>query len=210
MWLAVMVSAGCVHVLHTADPASDAPEYARKSSVPFKAAISYEHALQIWRTAEDINGWIGANFSYDTARAIQLSETQRRGQEQFSIYTPAEFFDTPTGICVDLARFGVETLRHIDPPSDPKYLMIEFAPTRIAGHTLRLHWVVSFTRDRQMYVFADSKRPGHMAGPYNDPQEFINDYEHYRGRKIVAFREVESYQKQRQLQTPRQKAPQDS
>lgn len=209
MWLAVFVSAGCAHVLHTADPASDAPEYARDSSLPFKAAISYEHALQIWRTPDDINGWIAANFSYDTERAIQLSETQRMKKEQLSIYTPAEFYEAKNGVCVDLSRFGVETLRQIDPQSEPKYLMIEFEPTRIAGHTLRLHWVVSFKRGSKTYVFADSKRPGHMAGPYNDTQEFINDYEHYRGRKIVAFREVESYQKQRQPQTLRLKAPKE-
>jgi hypothetical protein len=207
MLLVFWVSASCAHVLPTADPASDAPEHARDPSVPFKAASSYEHALRLWSTPEDIHGWIAANFSYDTVRAIKLSETQRNQDEQLTIYTPAEFFETRSGVCVDLSRFGVETLRRIDPQSDPQYLMIEFEPARIAGNTLRLHWLVSFKRDGQTYFFADSKRPGHMAGPYPTALEFINDYEHYRGRKIVAFRERESYQKQRRPQTPRLQAP---
>jgi hypothetical protein len=209
MLLAFFVAANGTHVLPTADPASDAPEYGRDSSVPFRAASSYEHALRVWRTPEDINGWIAANFKYDPVRAIQLSESERTKTERLSIYTPAEFFDTQTGVCVDLARFGVETLRHIDPQSDPKYLMIEFAPTHIAGHTLRLHWLVSFKRDGQTYFFADSKRPGHMAGPYRQTQDFIDEYEHYRGRKIMAFRELTSYQKQQQPRTRRRPAPKE-
>jgi hypothetical protein len=108
-------------------------------------------------------------------------------------------------MCVDLSRFGVETLRSIDPQSDSKYLMIEFAPMHVAGNTLRLHWLASFRRDGQIYFFADSERPGHIAGPYKDMRNFIHNYEQYRGRKIQAFREVESYKKQqrnrsRQLQ----------
>jgi hypothetical protein len=43
----------------------------------------------------------------------------------------------------------------------------------------------------------DSNRPGYIAGPYIDTQAFVDEYEQYRGRKIVAFRELESYKKQR-------------
>ena len=87
----------------------------------------------------------------------------QRPKEQGSslpIYTPSEFFATKIGVCVDLSRFGVETLRRIDPKSDPKYLMIEFDPMQVAGNTLRLHWLASFRRDGKTYFFADSKRPG--------------------------------------------------
>ena len=199
----LLVLAGYADVLHSAEPSSDAPEYTRDSTVLFKAADSYEHALRIWKTPEDINAWIAANFSYDMARALRLSETQRAKDNQLSIYDPAEFFDIKAGVCVDLSRFGVETLRRIDPQSDTKYLMIEFDPIQIGGNTLRFHWLVSFKRDGKSYFFADSKRPGHIAGPYNETQEFIYDYERYRGRKIVAFREVESYQKQQRTQAPK-------
>jgi hypothetical protein len=205
--LALFFLASCANMLHDADPASDAPEYARDSSVPFKAASSYELALQVWRTPEDINGWIAANFSYDMGRALQLSETQRTPHERLSVYTPAEVFAIRAGICIDLSRFGVETLRQIDPQSGPMYLMIEFDPMHIAGNTLRLHWLVSFKRDGKTYFFADSKRPGHIAGPYNDTREFIHEYAQYRGRKIVAFRELASYQKQRQTQAQQLQAP---
>jgi hypothetical protein len=188
---------GFVNLLHSAAPSSDEPEYARDPTVMFKAAGSYEQALQVWKTPEDINGWIAVNFFYDTARALRLSETQRAKNERISIHAPSEFFDSKTGVCVDLSRFGVETLRRIDPHSDPKYLMIEFDPIQIKGNMLRMHWLVSFRRDGKIYFLADSKRPGHIAGPYNNVQAFITDYEQYRERKIVAFRELDSYEKQR-------------
>jgi hypothetical protein len=182
--------------VHPADSASDAPESPRDTTAVFKAAESYEQALQVWKTPEDISAWVSANFSYDTERAMRLSETQRAKNNDFPIYTPSQFFATKSGVCVDLSRFGVETLRSIDPHFDPKYLMIEFAPMHVAGNTLRLHWMASFRREGKICFFADSKRPGHIAGPYKDAAEFIRDYEQYRGRKILAFREVESYQKQ--------------
>ena len=207
MLFALFFLAGYANGLQGAEPSSDEPEQTRDATVVFKAAGSYAEALHIWQTPEDITGWIAANFSYDMARAMRLSETQRTTYAPLAIYHPAEFFDTKAGVCVDLSRFGVETLRHIDPKSDPKYLLIEFDPIHISGNMLRLHWLVSFKRDGQTYFFADSKRPGHIAGPYNDTREFITDYEQYRGRKIVAFREVESYQKQRRTQALKLQAP---
>jgi len=195
VFLTMFFLTGFAGVLHSADPASDAPEHPRDSTAVFKAADSYEHALQVWKTPEDISAWIAHNFSYDMVRAMRLSETQRAKNSDFCIYTPSEFFTTKGGVCVDLARFGVETLRSIDPQSDPKYLMIEFAPMHVAGNTLRLHWLASFRRDGKIYFFADSKRPAQIAGPYKDTRNFIHDYERYRGRKILAFREVESYKK---------------
>jgi hypothetical protein len=207
MLFTLLLLAAHTHVLHSAENSSDAPEYTRDSTIPFKTADSYEQALHIWKTPEDITAWIAANFSYDMARAMQLSETQRTKNESFLIYPPLEFFKTRAGVCVDLSRFGIETLRRIDPKTDPKYLMIEFDPKQIAGNTLRFHWLVSFKRDAKTSFFADSKRPGHIAGPYNDVREFINEYAQYRNRKIVAFRELESYQKQRRTPALKLKAP---
>ena len=207
VFFALFLLGGLVSVLHSASPLSDEPEYARDSTVVFKAAASYEEALQVWKTPEDINGWIAANFSYDTARALRLSETQRAKNERISIHAPSEFFHLKTGVCVDLSRFTVETLRRIDPNSVPKYLMIEFDPVQIKGNMLRLHWLVSFRRGGKIYFFADSKRPGHICGPYNDVQNFIIEYEKYRQRKVVAFRELDSYEKQRRTQASRQPEP---
>jgi len=204
---ALLFLASCVGSLHVADPSSDAPESARTPSVPFKAAGSYADALQVWETPDDINAWIAANFEYDMQRALRLAEAQKAKDERMSIYAPAEFFDTKTGVCVDLSRFGVETLKRIDPQSEPKYLMIEFDPVQIGGNTLRLHWLVSFKRGGRVFFFADSKRPGHIAGPYNDVQPFVDDYANYRGRRIVAFRELESYQRQRRTGAPKPLSP---
>lgn len=205
--LVLFFLAGLANDLRGAETFSDEPEHAPGLTIAFKTAGTYEEALLIWQTPEDINGWIAANFSYDMARAMQLSETRKTKHEALSIYRPAEFFATKTGICVDLSRFGVETLRRIDPQSDPKYLMVEFGPINIAGNILRLHWLVSFKRDGKIYFFADSKRPGYIAGPYNDTRDFITDYEQYRGRKIVAFRELESYKKTRRTKKMKLQAP---
>jgi hypothetical protein len=186
-----------VNVSHAADSLLDEPEFDRDLSMPCLVADSYDRALHLWKKAEDINKWVAAGFIYDKVRAMKLSSNHRMEHQGIPIYSPSEFFESKTGVCVDLARFGVETLRGIDPKSDPKYLMIEFDPIQINGNTFRWHWLVSFKRDGMKYFFCDSKRPGYIAGPYNTTQEFISEYEQYRGRRIVTHRELDSYQKQR-------------
>jgi hypothetical protein len=176
-----------------ADPASDAPEARVVAGSGGTQPASYPEALKSWRSAEDVNAWIGARFEYDPARAILLSETQRQKNGRMPILEPPAFFAAPSGVCVDLSRFAVETLRAVDPAAKPAYVMIEFDPVSIGGNTLRRHWVVSFERDGRRYFFADSKRPGLIAGPYASAQQFIADYARYRGREIVSFREVETF-----------------
>lgn len=186
-----------------ADPNSDAPEHRPPAAVVTGMPGSYEAALRAWRTAEDVNVWIGARFEYDLPRAAQLSESQRAQTGRVAIPAPAQFFTNPSGVCVDLARFAVETLRTIDPASRPAYLMIEFDPVVVSGNILRRHWVASYQRDGQWYFFADSKRPGHVAGPYATAQQFIDDYAGYRGRSIVSYRNLESFERKLKQQAPR-------
>jgi hypothetical protein len=183
--------AGAV-VAQRADPASDAPESRTPPATLLRDAATYSDAIARWHGADDINAWIGARFEYDMQRALRLSETQRARNGRLPIHAPDVFFAAPKGVCVDLARFAVETLRRIDAASRPSYLMIEFEPVSIQGQVLRRHWVARFQRDGQFYFFADSKRPGHIAGPYADNAAYIADYAIYRGRAIVAFREMES------------------
>jgi hypothetical protein len=159
-------------------------------------AETYQQAMQRWQYAEDVNAWIGANFSYDLPRALQLSETQRRHTSTLQILQPDAFYTAPSGVCVDLSRFAVETLGRIDPAAAASYLMIEFEPVQLQGQTLRQHWLASFLRDGQHYFFADSERPGIIAGPYGSTRQFIEDYAAYRGRQIVRYRELPSYQRQ--------------
>ncbi len=180
-----------------ADPASDAPESAYSGSHRAPAAASYAEALQRWRGVDDINAFIGERFAYDRERALQLSESQRAQQPGPAILAPEAFFEQPRGVCVDLARFGVETLQQIAPALQPRYLMIEFDPVQISGQTLRRHWLVQWRDGDRFGFFADSKRPGHIAGPFASTQAFIDDYAAWRGRRIVAFRELASYQRQR-------------
>jgi len=179
-----------------ADRASDAPE-SRHIAAAVPAPASYAQALQTWRRPEDVNAWLGEHFEYDTARALRLSETQRARSGTLEIHDPAAFFAAPRGVCVDVARFAVESLRAIDPQVHTNYLMIEFDPVTLARQTLRRHWVAAFERDGQLYVFADSKRPGYLAGPYSDAAAFAADYARYRGREIVAVRLLASYERQR-------------
>ena len=185
------------------DAASDAP-HERITAGHYPAAASYPEALARWKGADDINAWIGAKFQYDRGRALQLSETQRDRNGRMPIHEPLDFFVAPAGVCVDLARFGVETLRSLEPDTRPRYLMIEFDPVTIRGNTLRRHWVTLYERGGGLYFFADSKRPGHVAGPYASVDDYIADYARYRGRAIVVWREMDSYARTMHTRAARQ------
>ena len=193
---------------NAADARTDAPDSRVVDPARVVDARSYDEAVRRWRSAEDVNAWIGVRFQYDPSRAMLLSETQRTAGARAPIHAPETFFVSPRGICVDLSRFAVETLRAIDPGSKAVYLMIEFVPVTIDGNVLRRHWLVSFERDGRRYFFADSKRPGFLAGPYTSTQQFIEEYARYRGREIVAFGEVDSFErKKRTLATKQVRDP---
>lgn len=203
---AIVAACGGAHGL--ADPGSDVPEPAGHTIAAYEDAATYDEALRMWRSPEDINAWIGARFTYDFPRAMALSESQRSRSASVAIHPPRELFAAPSGVCVDLSRFAVESLRVIDPDTVPKYVLIEFVPMDVAGNTLRLHWLASFVRDGKHYFFADSKRPGTIAGPFASTADFIQAYARYRGRQIVAFRELDSYQRtQRTLAAKQTRVP---
>jgi len=183
----------CAPYARAADPLSDAPEDREWSARNVPDFPSYAQAVRAWRTPEDLNAWIGAKFEYDAERSMLLSETQRAQKPGPPIHPPADFFAAPRGICVDLSRFAVETLRAVAPELKARYVMIEFDPVALRGNTLRRHWVAVFERGGRRYFFADSKRPGHIAGPYATTQAYLDDYAKYRGRRIVAFREPDTF-----------------
>jgi hypothetical protein len=174
-------------------PDSDAPGVRVSAQRPVPDYASYAQALAAWRTPEDVNDWIGARFEYDRGRALALSESQLARGPAPAIYPPGAFYDRPVGVCVDLARFAVDALTQVAPELKPRYLMIEFDPARIRGQTLRRHWVVVYEQADGIHVFADSKRPGVVAGPYPTIAAFIDDYASYRKRSIVAFRELDDF-----------------
>ena len=162
---------------------------------PAPAPGTHAQALQHWQTAEDIAAWAGRHFRFDAERALQFSSTRRREGPLPSVAEPANFFELPSGICLDLARLAVETLRHVDPPAQAHYLMVEFEPVEVDGHVLRLHWMAGYHRGGQLYVFADSERPGHIAGPYPDAQAFADEYAVFRGRPVLRHLQLESLQR---------------
>lgn len=194
---------GCA-VAPVPDRLSDAPDARPERRMDAAHPASYAQALQAWRSPEQVNDWIGDRFDYDLQRAVRLSESQRKASGTLPIHDPPSFYEAPRGICVDLARFGVETLQRIAPQLQAQYLMIEFDPVQIRGQMLRRHWVATFEREGRRWFFADSKRPGHLAGPYDGTQAFIADYEAYRGRAIVAWRELPSYERTTKVRAARQ------
>lgn len=200
--LAALALASCAAAPLAVDPTSDAPEFGPTSAAIGELPSTYAEALRLWQRPEDVNAWIGARFEYDVDRAARLSENQRAAAQRVQIHSPEAFFAKPSGVCVDLARFAVEVLRTVAPASKPSYLMIEFDPVVISGNTLRVHWISMFERDGELYFFADSKRPGHISGPYATVQQFIDRYSQDRKRRIVSYRSADSYERK-----PRQQAP---
>jgi hypothetical protein len=169
------------------------------------APASYAEALARWKTPEDVAKFIDGAFAYDRERALALAETRNPHEVRPAIHTPEAMFASPRGVCIDLARFGVETLDRIDRSLQARYLMLEFEPVAIAGRTLRRHWIATFTRDGQRWFFADSRRPGHVAGPYPSTEAFVAQYATTSGRAIVAWRETDSFA--RRLRAAAQRRP---
>lgn len=168
------------------------PDFAPDGAGP---SYSYAEALRRWRGPQDLSAWAAQRFRFEAERALQFSSTQRRVGPLPAVFEPEAFFAQPAGICLDLSRFAVETLRRIDPSAQARYLMVEFEPMLVDGHPLRLHWMASFKRSDELYFFADSDRPGHIAGPYASAQTFIDEYAVFRGRPIVRFLELDSLQR---------------
>ena len=201
--LAAALFAACDATLAGVDPDSDAPAPRAATAQPQPVFASYADALAAWRKPEDVSAWIGARFAYDGNRALLLSESERAVGRAPAIYEPSEFYSRPIGICVDLSRFAVETLRLLAPELNPRYLMVEFSPTLRTGKVLRRHWLASYERDGGHYFFADSKVPGQISGPYASVQAFISEYAAVRQRQVLGFRQQDSYRRQPKSQQRR-------
>jgi len=193
-----LVALCCCSLTKTDRELSDAPEDLRKTHITPEYP-SYSIAIEKWQSVNDVADWMRQYFSYDFSRALALSETNRTATSKVSVYSPAELYLKKKGVCIDLARFGVETMRKIFPESHHRYVMIEFTPIIISGKTIRKHWIASYQQDGKYYFFADSKRPGYISGPFNSTDEFINQYEKYRGREIVSFKELSDFKKKKRL-----------
>lgn len=162
---------------------------------------TYEEQVESWNTPEDISRWMGKSFSYDRPRALLLSETQRSKKEKTAIYTPSELYLKRSGVCIDLTRFAVETAKKIDSGLEAKYLMIEFEPIEVDGNILRLHWIATYTKNGKFYFYGDSKRPEFIAGPYESTDQFLKEYEKFRGRKVISHKVLDSFEKSKKRRT---------
>lgn len=173
----------------------DTPDKPAKRDKNYVQPATYAEALRLWSSVEEISQWIRNSFSYDREKALKISETDNKLKPQ--ILSPEEFYVNTQGICVDLARFAYETMLVVAPKLNPKYLMIEFEPLREGKSLLRRHWMIVYQRDSEFYSFADSKRPGHISAPFKTMDALIRNYQKYRGRKIVSYQVLVTYQKQR-------------
>jgi hypothetical protein len=189
-----------------ADRLPDEPPPRATEAAAAPAPASYAEALAAWTGAEDVARFLDGRFVYDRARALALADDPQRAGRVPAIHAPEAVFADPKGVCVDVARFGVETLNRIDKRHAARYLMIEFEPVTIEGRTLRRHWIATFERDGAHWMVADSWRPGHVAGPYASVDAFIAGYARDRERTIVAWRVRESFE--RQQRTTRTLVPQ--
>lgn len=174
---------------------SDAPDSIAQSTAS-ETYPTYTMALLRWKNVHDVNNWISANFRYSMPRAKQLASNST-SREQVAIYTPAELYVQKTGVCIDLSRFTVETLKTIDSSLHAQYLLIEFEPVVIDDSILKNHWLTIYQTPEGYFMMADSKKPGYIAGPYTQPADFIAEYEVFRNRKIVSWKVLPSYQKKK-------------
>ncbi len=162
--------------------------------------VSYQEALTIWKSVEDIHDWMGNNFTYDMERARLLSNNNKvRGMT--SILSPEELYGIKKGVCLDISRFAYETTQTIQPSIDIWYLKIAFEPVIINGNKFVNHWLVAYKKDEEYYFFADSKRPEKIVGPYDTVEAFISEYEKFRKREIKSFSLRDSYKKSRKFRT---------
>lgn len=183
---------------------SDAPNDSTTYKSDTPNLIAYETALKQWKTVAEVNKWIKENFRYEIERAKQLAENSAE-REKTGIYSPAEFYQIKKGVCLDLSRFAVETTNLIDTSKHVQYLMIEFEPIIIDSSIIKKHWVAIYQDAPGFYIFADSKRPGHIGGPYKNVNDFIVDYQTFRDRKIVSWKVLASYQKKKMEKMMQQK-----
>ena len=173
----------------------DAPDGSIKKDKGYVEPASYQEALKSWKSVEEINRWIKNSFSYDREKALKISSEDN--EQKPRILSPAEFYSKKSGICVDLARFGYEVTHELMPEVNSKYLMIEFEPLYEGKSVLRLHWLVIYEKDGHFYSFADSKRPGYISPAYKSLEALVEDYQKYRGRKILSFQALDTYQRPR-------------
>lgn len=177
------------------DSLSDAPAIYRTSNEAGESQ-SYQDVIKKWGSYLEVNLWISSNFRYSISRAKELGENSQV-RDKTPILTPAELFAKKSGVCIDLSRFGVETLNSIDSSYRAKYLMLDFEPIEVEGRILRKHWLAVFSKGGNLYVFADSKTPGKLWGPYRDLSVFVSAYQQFRSRKINDWKLLPSYQKKR-------------
>ena len=167
-------------------------------------SISYETILTQWKTVANVNNWIKENFRYSFDRAKQLADNSPT-REQLHIYSPAKLYQTKKGVCIDLARFAVETINILDTSKHIQYLMIEFEPIIIDSSIIKKHWMAVYRDSSGYYFLADSKRPGFITGPYRTVADFVADYQTYRDRKIISWKVMMSYKKQKSFQQKQKK-----
>ena len=96
---------------------------------------------------------------------------------------------------IELTPVRYKSLRAIELESAPKYGKITFAPTYVHSCLFQKHWLATFIRGGLHYFFADTKRPGLIAGPFKLPEHFVVEYEQFHQRQVLSFRLLSSHRR---------------
>lgn len=137
----------------------------------------YADALKHWRSPVDIVKWAGQHYAYDFDRGALMSASYEP-----RINPPEIFFDRKSGVCIDFSNFIVSTLRKIAPQITPYYFRMEYRiPNLFRGAPFRSHWSAAYQAGDEWYVLGDSKLGGTICGPYQQLDDYREDYSRFRG-----------------------------
>lgn len=131
-----------------------------------------------FKTIEEANRWIGEHFKVSEARIDITLKTRLAHGLMVSrklIYTPSEVVEKQEGQCQDLSRFGYEVAKILG--KGPKYIIISHERSVERLWTADyVHWVVAYKEGNSWFVYADSRNPGRIFGPYSRIDEFAKEY----------------------------------
>lgn len=139
------------------------------ATVPTK---TYEETVVQWKSYEDVDKWMRANFSFDMKRAKESSI----GKSPIP-RSPEETFKLKSGVCFDSAYFLKDVLNRIDPSYEAKVIKVEVSPFPTFFHD----FVCSFKKEGKLFIMMQygsifSNMVG-VHGPFNSLDEFKKYYE---------------------------------
>jgi hypothetical protein len=123
---------------------------------------SYDETASRWKSYKDVEAWMEKDFSLDAERFKRFEGTLPPPR------TPEETFKLKSGIYIDAAIFGKETLNRIDPSYKAKIVVL------LIGRGAN-HYVCSFMKDGKLFIMdygTPYKTIVGIHGPFNSLEEY--------------------------------------